>query len=165
MSSQDSEIIRKTMSLIAKGFIKAQLTGMCLYGSVLLKEQLAREGIEMELVAGYLQTDRGEGELYRHVWLEDGKGHLYDIGWLILCELTTSVHGCQVRHHRKLPSMAIRTDLQTLEQMETAQALEHGIELYRRDSYGFWSEFDSCDQSAVQGLGYVINQIRDSFLD
>jgi hypothetical protein len=164
MSSSEFVII-KWMKTIARGFVQAQLPGMCLYGSVLLKEQLAREGIEMILVAGYLQTDRGEGELYRHVWLEDGKGHIYDIGWLILSDLTTSVHQCNVRHHRKLPSITLRTDLQTPDQVEIAHALEHGIGVYMRDAYEFWSEFDGCEKVEMKKVGPVINKIRDSFLD
>lgn len=165
MNSSESTIISQLMKTIAYGFVQSQLTGMCLYGSVLLKEQLAREGIEMSLVAGYLQTDRGIGELYRHVWLEDGKGGIYDIGWLILSQKSACWNQTHVKHHRKMPPMGIRTDLQTQDQVEMAKALEHGIELYMRDAYGFWSEFDGCDKQEMKSLRLVINRIRDSFLD
>jgi len=151
------ERIAHQMKEIGQAFIKARISGMCLYASALLKESLEREGIEMKLVPGYLQTNRGVGELFRHVWLERD-GNIYDVSIDILKNVSWESPKVKFQHHKICPSNLRRTD-------KNAESLEYGISLYQSDPYTFWSEFDSCTMPEIhRQIAPVINKLRDSFL-
>src|SRR5438874_13164475 len=113
------KIIFHHMKEISQPFIKARISGMCLYASVLLKEKLDREGISMELIPGYLQTDRESGEVFRHVWLERD-GNIYDVSIDILKNVSWKNSNIKFKHHKTLPSQLYRTDT-------IGNVLEYGI--------------------------------------
>lgn len=146
------------MNSISQALIKAGISSMCLYASVLLKERLAREGIFLTLVSGYLQTDRQHGEIFRHVWLENN-GKRYDVSIKVLKKVSWNNVKVKFKHHETLPS-----NLRHM--IKSEPALEYGIRLYQSDPYKFWSEFDNCDQPQLhRHIAPVINQLRDAFLD
>jgi len=151
------ERIFRHMKEISQSFIKAKLSGVCLYASALLKERLEMEGVSMKMVAGYLQTNRGQGEIFRHVWLEKN-GNIYDVSIDILKSVSWKASKINFRHHQTLPSHLHRTDTNT-------DILEYGISLYQSNPYDFWSEFDNCTVPEIHNqIAPVINKLRDSFL-
>jgi hypothetical protein len=150
------ERIGRHMKNISQHFIKARIASVCLYASALLKERLEMEGVSMKMVAGYLQTTRGKGEIFRHVWLEKN-GIIYDVSIDILKNVSWTGY-VQFQHHRTLLPHLRRTDT-------NFEDLERGISLYQLSPYDFWSEFDSCTASEIhRTIGPVINKLRDSFL-
>lgn len=149
--------IQSYMTQISQALIKARLSGMCLYASVLLKEKLLMDGIVLTLVPGYLQTDRGRGELFRHVWLEDDTKNIYDLSLDVLKVVSWQSDKVKYQHHKTIPSHLKRTDHNA--------TLDYGISLYQRDPYQFWSEFDNCNMPDIhRHIAPVINQLRDMFL-
>jgi hypothetical protein len=160
MSSTKTETqnrIFNVMKEISQAFIDAGLSGVCLYASALLKEKLDMEGISMILVPGYLQTNRGSGELFRHVWLELDD-NIYDVSLDILKKISWKSQKVSFKHHKNLPLHLSRTDLNN-------NVLEYGISLYQTNPYNFWSEFDHSTMTEIhKHIAPVINKLRDSFL-
>src|ERR1700722_16126959 len=91
------------MKQISQALIKAGISSMCLYASVLLKERLSREGIFLTLISGYLQTNRQHGEIFRHVWLEHN-GKIYDVSIKVLKKVSWNNVKVKFKHHKILPS-------------------------------------------------------------
>ena len=159
--SNTKQSIRETifhyMKEISQAFIKAKISGMCLYASVLLKEKLDMEGISLKFIPGYLQTDRGAGELFRHVWLELNDD-IYDVSVDILKNVSWRSQKVKFIHHKTLPSKFSRTD-------QNNNFLDYGITLYQSNPFHFWSEFDNCTVPEIhQQIAPVVNKLRDSFL-
>jgi hypothetical protein len=146
------------MKEISQSFIQAEISSMCLYASALLKERLAFEGISMKLVAGYLLTNRGQGEVFRHVWLEHNDT-IYDVSIDILKKVAWKSNNIKYKHQKTLSYNLKRTD-------SNNDQLEYGISLYQRNPFVFWSEFDNCTMPEIHNqIAPVINKLRDSFLD
>ncbi len=143
---------------ISQKFIQAGISGVCLYASAILKEKLDMEGISLNFVPGYLQTNRGGGEVFRHVWLELNE-IIYDVSIDILKNVSWQSLNVKYLYHKTLPHNLRRTDIMT-------DVLEHGISLYQINPYDFWSEFDNCKRPEIHNLiAPTINKLRDSFLD
>ena len=103
------------------------------------------------------QTNRGYGELFRHVWLESDD-NIYDVSINILKNVSWKDHKVQFKHHKILPPDLRLTD-------QSNDTLDYGIALYQSSPFNFWSEFDNCIKPEIhQKIEPVINQLRDSFL-
>ncbi len=154
--------IQAHMKTISQAFINAGLSSLCLYGSVLLKEQLKFEGIETQLVAGYLQTNRGRGEVYRHVWLEYQK-QIYDVSLEVLQEVSwkSCPHPVLYMYHYQPPALLPRTEPSLVDK----ESFEYGIQLYNLNPFRFWSEFDNSKSPIHQQIAPIINKLRDLFVN
>jgi hypothetical protein len=147
--------IQQLMRTVSQAFIKAQLSGVCIYASALIKEKMLQEGIVMQLVTGYLQINRGP--CYRHAWLE-WNGSIYDASIDILRQVDWKSDFVSYTYLTAVPKSAIVYD---------DPKLEYGLRLYQQDPYQFWSEFDTCDTTdpQIRGLSMVINYLRDTLWD
>lgn len=147
-------IINNIYSEINKVFTENNLTGMCLYSSILFYERLKFIGINnIELVLGIIKSNYNGGELFPHIWVEiDNK--IYDIGLSVIINNRKDIKGIIYNH--KYNEM----------NNENYNDLYKGLELYKKSSYEFWASFDGISDNTFNATyKSYINTLRDYFIN
>jgi len=136
-------------------FIKNQSMGMCLYSSVLLYERLQFDMIDAVLVKGYLYSTHDPDIWFPHVWVES-KRVVYDISMMVLKHFWNDPSIRFYHYHYYDEVSGDKYEIMT------DPMIDYGYQLYNKNPFAFWSEFDANDRTDVKA---VINEIRDYFLN